>query len=332
MGRSEIEGTGVQGAKGLERRPDVSFIMPAHNVAPYVQAAVTSTLRQAAVDVELIVVDDASTDDTANIVSALAEGDDRITLIRQAKNAGAAATRNVAIDCARGEWLAFVDADDLVEPQRSRRLLDLARISAADVVADNFERFNDAGTLRSTMIPEGAEPYSFFVDSASFIRRNAMFDKRADLGYIKPMFRAAFIRQHGIRHREDIYIGEDYHFCLSCLMAGARFIVTSESFYKYRVRDGSLSWRLTKEDIARLLGAHAAIEIGSSRYGHQMQEAAGFYARSLGVALQVTSTVDNARAGLWLRALASALRNPRSWSVLARFAGKAVSKRLMSTF
>lgn len=319
----------LAGARGAERAPDVSFIMPAYNVASYVEDAIRSVLNQTGVTVEVIVVDDASRDDTPRIVARLAEVDCRIILVQQPINAGAAAARNVAIDQARGRWLAFVDADDLIAPDRSIRLIDLAEATCVEVVADNFERFNDKGTLRSTMIPEGAQPYSFFVDTASFMRRNALFDRRANLGYIKPMFRASFIEKHRIRHQEEILIGEDYHFCLTCLLEGARFLVTSDSYYRYRVRDGSLSWRLSRADILRLREAHAALGIHpGSAHDKALQEAAKAYERSLDVALKVTSAMDDARAGRWAQALATAALNPGGWGLLTRFAGEAVGKRV----
>lgn len=310
-------------------RPDVSFIMPAYNVAQYVEAAIASAVSQSDVDIEVIVVDDASNDDTARIVAALSEADARVLLLRQVTNLGASAARNVALSRARGRWLAFVDADDVVVSCRSRRLIDLAEGSGADVVADNFERFNIQGTLSSTMIPRTAHPYHFFVDAASYMHRNAMFKKHANLGYIKPMIRSAFIAAHSIRQQEEIHIGEDYHFYLSCLLAGARFIITSETFYKYRVRDGSLSWRLSTADIQRLMDAHAALGIRpGSGHARELQEAARAYAQALETAYRATSAIGHAQSGRWWQAVRSA--SPRSWTLLSRLAAQAISKRFGS--
>ena len=75
-----------------------------------------SALRQRGVDVEVIVVDDASTDDTAHVVSRL--GDRRVRLLRQASNGGVSATRNRGIEEAGGEWISFLDDDDLWAPEK----------------------------------------------------------------------------------------------------------------------------------------------------------------------------------------------------------------------
>ena len=313
--------------------PDVSFIVAAYNVAPYIEAAVTSALGQTGVDVEVIIVDDASSDETASKAAALTERDPRVRLVRRTARGGPSAARNAAMDAATGAWLAILDADDLVVPQRSRRLLDLATATDADIVADNFERMTVDGRHLSTMIEQGSQPYAFFVDIAAFLRGNAMFDSSARLGYIKPMLRASFIRAHSVRHQEEILIGEDYHLLLSCLMAGARFVVTSDSYYKYRVREGSISWRLDKRDIEALLAAHAKTGLDVTfRDQDDVGIAAQIHVRALERAKAFAEIVDHTRAGNWTRALASAASHPETWLLLARFGSAAVEKRLRRRF
>jgi succinoglycan biosynthesis protein ExoO len=309
-------------------RPDVSFIVAAHNVAPFVEPAVTSALAQEGVDVEVVVVDDASTDRTAEVVASLAERDARIRLVRRTAKGGPAVARNTAMDMASGTWLAILDADDLLLPKRSRRLMDLATATGADVVADNFERFSERYPQRSTMIAKDAHPYAFFVDVASMLMGNLMFDRRARLGYMKAMLRTEFLRAHSIRHPEDILIGEDYHLLLSCLLAGARFLVTSETYYRYRVRDGSISYRLSVSDVDRLLEEHAKAGIERRWRDDEVRRAARAYVQALERARDVVSIIDQAKTGAWGAALAGASRNARTWPLLARFGGAALRKRI----
>jgi succinoglycan biosynthesis protein ExoO len=312
------------------RAPDVSFVMAAYNTAPYVKAAIESALRQTDVDVEVILVDDCSSDGTADIVAALAAREPRITLLRRDRRGGASVARNAAIDAARGAWIAVLDADDLVAPDRSRRLLDLAAATSADIVSDNFERFvGDDETPVSTMLDERPGPYAFFVDAASFLRGNAMFDSNARLGYIKPMLRAAFIESRKIRYAEDLLIGEDYHICMCCLLQGARFVVTSDRSYKYRMRHRSLSWRLQVSHVQRLLQAHEALQI-EHRFGDDagLRDAARAYADALRRAELVLGVIDSAKSGHWDRALLSAAVHPGAWRTLLRFTSAAVASRL----
>jgi succinoglycan biosynthesis protein ExoO len=315
------------------RPPDVSFIVAAYNVAPYVQAAVASALQQTGVDVEVIVADDASTDGTAGVVAALAGGDRRITLIERRSNAGPAAARNDAMARARGTWMAILDGDDVVAPDRSRRLLDLAAATSADIIADNFERILvDGRSTGVTMIPQASEPYSLLVDIAAFLRGNAMFDRRSNLGYIKPMFRSDFLRSNGIRHQEDIHIGEDYQLCLSGLMADARFVVTSESFYKYRSRTGSLSWRMDACHIDRLLLAHREARIDVRYPGDaRIQSASRHYRRALERAKALSDVVELAKRADWPGVATLAIGRPTLWPLLARFGREAVARRLIGS-
>lgn len=102
--------------------PLISVIIPAYNRGQMLRRAVQSVLAQDYASLEIIIVDDASTDDTAAIVQSLKDG--RICYVRQAQNKGAAAARNTGMQKARGEYFAFLDADDEFLPARWRRLVD----------------------------------------------------------------------------------------------------------------------------------------------------------------------------------------------------------------
>ncbi len=310
--------------------PDISFIMAAHNAAPFVEAAVRSALGQVDATVEVIVVDDASTDDTADIVAAIAEQDTRVRLIRRSAKAGPSVARNEAFGAARGTWLAILDADDLVTPDRSRSLLDLAAATSADMVADNFERFwVDGVSSGVTMIPTASQPYAFMVSVADFLHGNEMFGRDARLGYVKPMFRTAFIRANQISHREDVFIGEDYLLCLSALLADARFVVTSQSFYKYRTRQGSLSWRMDTNHVDKLLAAHRDLELNKRyRDSPEILSASRIYNDALSRAGDMSRIIEIAKQGGWAHAFGRTAVRPHLWRLAARFALGAATRRL----
>jgi glycosyltransferase involved in cell wall biosynthesis len=102
------------------REPLVSAVVPAYNAARTLRAAVESILLQTVGDIEVIVVDDGSGDDTAGVARAI--GDPRVRLVSQA-NGGASAARNAGIRSARGRYVAFLDADDLWLPEKLERQL-----------------------------------------------------------------------------------------------------------------------------------------------------------------------------------------------------------------
>lgn len=113
-----------------------SVVVPLYNKAPYIESALQSVLDQSMTDFEIIVVDDGSTDGGAELVRAF--DDPRITVIRQ-DNGGVSRARNVGISMARGEWVAFLDADDWLHPDYFATLLDAQRLHPeADVAATGF--------------------------------------------------------------------------------------------------------------------------------------------------------------------------------------------------
>lgn len=123
----------------------VSVIMPVYNAAAHLEAAVQSVLRQTLQDLELILVDDGSTDGSAGLCDAAASGDARVRVVHQA-NAGICAARNRGMDLAKGEYLSFCDDDDTFLPDFLETALAAARRSRADLVRMEYRLFrSDAG-------------------------------------------------------------------------------------------------------------------------------------------------------------------------------------------
>ena len=120
----------------MSASPTVSVVIPVYNVAPYLQACVDSLLAQRYTDFEVVLVDDGSTDGSGAICDSLAEKDPRVIAIHQ-KNGGACAARNRGIDNARGEFLVFVDADDLLTEDHLGHLME----SDADMVVTGLQMF-----------------------------------------------------------------------------------------------------------------------------------------------------------------------------------------------
>lgn len=123
--------------------PKVSIIVPAYNAAPYIGECLGSIAAQTWRDIEVVVVDDASTDDTAAEAADFCSGDPRFRIVR-AQHGGVSAARNLGIECAVGEWIGFVDADDCLYPFAVERLMETARASDADVsvgIIESGKRF-----------------------------------------------------------------------------------------------------------------------------------------------------------------------------------------------
>ncbi len=102
----------------------VSIIMPSHNCGEFVEEAIRSVLAQTYQNWELLFVDDNSQDNTLDIVKAIAKDDARIRIFENKEKLGAAISRNIALQEAKGRWIAFLDSDDIWEPQKLERQVD----------------------------------------------------------------------------------------------------------------------------------------------------------------------------------------------------------------
>lgn len=115
------------------RTPEVSVVMPTRNRADLVRSAVSTVLEQAGVELELIIVDDASTDHTWDVLGDIAEGDARVRIIRLDERSGAGRARNVGVAEARASYVAFIDDDTEWHPTKLRRQLDAALADAEQI-------------------------------------------------------------------------------------------------------------------------------------------------------------------------------------------------------
>ena len=228
--------------------PIVSVVMANHNGARFLSDAIASVLAQSVRSLELIVSDDASTDDSVSIARRWADRDDRVRVVVADLNAGPAACRNRALDRARGEWLAVVDADDLLHPERFERMLQLA--GDADLLADNILVFHDDPAIgprrllsRRHLDALGGRP----VDLATFVRANGLFGGGGPaLGFLKPMIRLGALRSSGVRYDPSLRVAEDYDLVARLLASGCVYRILPGLTYFYRKHGGSISHRLSR--------------------------------------------------------------------------------------
>ena len=256
----------------------VSIVMPAFNAAAFLPATLRSVADQTEQRYELLVVDDCSTDATAELVATAARSDPRIRLLRLARNAGPAAARNAGIDAARGQWVALLDADDEYHPTRLEHLLAVAAQTGADMVSDNIllRPIGQAAGLPtdqrgadSVMFSAARIPGLIRLAPDAFVVENTRRDDgdRKSFGFMQPIIRRAFLCRHRLRYRTETRFGEDFLLYVACLVAGARWWVTPAPLYIHNVRFGSLSDSASDTDL-RVISAlerdliHAAEQAG----------------------------------------------------------------------
>ncbi|MEH2015434.1 glycosyltransferase family 2 protein [Nostoc sp.] len=221
--------------------PKVSVIIPAYNTEAYIAKAIESALEQTLTDIEVIVVDDGSSDKTVEVVKSFT--DQRLKVIVNQQNLGVSAARNRALRAAQGEWIAVLDSDDWYAPERLEKLVLLAEETNADMIADDPYLIKDGATSPwSTLIQESGEHIDKIlqIDLIYFVETDIYGKAGLRLGLSKPIFKREFLVKHGIEYDETVSIAEDFWLDLKCLINGARFFIVPEPYYFYRSRSISL--------------------------------------------------------------------------------------------
>lgn len=219
--------------------PKVSVIVPVYNAEKYMQECVGSILNQTLSDLELILVDDGSTDRSPALCDHYAAQDVRVKVIHK-PNGRAASARNAGLRTATGEYVAFVDSDDWISPDMYEKMLQ----TGADVTLCDYVRFQSekefpftqpsvaAGFYNKAQIREKIYPY-LVMDGIEYpitISNWAMLIKRD------------IIVKNQLSYREDILISEDAPFGSEVLYCADSFAyLKGERFYHYRMTEGSAS-------------------------------------------------------------------------------------------
>lgn len=130
--------------------------MPVHNVAPYLAVCLESLAQQSFADLEVVMVDDGSTDESPAIAAGFAARDNRFRLLRQ-ENAGQGPARNAGLDVASGEFVAFVDGDDVVPQRAYEALLAALDRTGSDFACGAVRRLTSLGTTRAEFLGDAFE-------------------------------------------------------------------------------------------------------------------------------------------------------------------------------
>lgn len=246
---------------GANDNPLVSVIVPAYNAQKHLRQCVESIIGQTYAHVEVILVDDGSTDQTSSICGAFAVSDARIRVIYQ-RNQGVACARNAGLDAANGEYVAFVDSDDWLELDAIECLLSEARSQDDDMVIGGYTRhvMGDNGTeMRDEVVP-GPFESSETGKSSRCLDTGNLHDAQCarqicDLdiaGHLYQCWGKLFRRSWivGLRFEPGCAYGEDTVFVLETLKRGGTVGVLSKALYDYREDSGSLvrGFRMGKTD------------------------------------------------------------------------------------
>ncbi|MBG1261015.1 glycosyltransferase family 2 protein [Nostoc commune] len=292
--------------------PKVSVIIPAYNTEAYLAKAIESVLEQTLTDIEVIIVDDASTDKTVEVAKSFT--DPRLKVIVNQQNLGAAAARNRALRAAQGEWIAVLDSDDWYAPERLEKLVSLANERNADMIADDLYLINDGETSPwSTLIQESEERIDKIlqIDIVYFVETDVYGQPGLHLGISKPLFKREFLVKHGIEYDDAIRMGQDFWIDMKCLIKGARFFLEPKPYYFYRSRLGSLVHKSQLSRLNQYLNAsNSFMQQEVVKKNPALMRAMSYNNSVYKKYLAYLLVVEPLKEGKWLTALTEMRKNP----------------------
>ena len=241
--------------------PKVSIIVPVYNAADYLVECLDSIICQTLYEIEILLVDDGSTDKSGEICDEYLKKDNRIRVLH-IKNSGVSVARNVGIDVAKGEFIGFVDSDDYISPEMYERMYDTAIMHGADIVMCDFERFNNLDVNRMTSpIREG----KYFKEQIINEIYPNLISNKFDIGVInsqcftiskKELWDLNSIRyEPKIRYCEDIVTSVDLMTHASCF-----YYLKDHVYYHYRYHKDSRSRYYNNEKIDYYYAVNKTIE------------------------------------------------------------------------
>lgn len=210
----------------------VSVIVPIYNVKKYVSKQIESILAQTMPDWELILVDDASTDDVRDLLEAFARDDNRIKVVSHEQNAGVAAARATGLSYSEGEYVCFFDGDDWVEPNTLDELYSLAKQNDADILCFAYHKENNNRDAIYHFEKKGVVRFSSKEAINELHRRRNIQPHAWNKLYKRQLFEKRMFTK-------DKLLGEDYGMNVDLLEKSSVIIQTEQPFYHYMLRKGS---------------------------------------------------------------------------------------------
>lgn len=211
--------------------PLISIIVPTYNVEKYIRTCIESILAQTYRNVEVIIVNDGSTDQSLAVISDLICSHHNVKVINQ-KNQGVSVARNTGIDVATGKYIIFVDPDDKIMPGFVSSLYQIADKTGADIVRGSFRDFNGN-------IPKGWVPDFNVPTNCGTIVLDQFLSSNISFVVWSSIYRLDFINSNHIRFIPGILL-EDVDFTARAYMLAKLVATSPEPNYAYRIRQGSI--------------------------------------------------------------------------------------------
>lgn len=202
--------------------PLVSVLMPAYNCEKYLKESIQSILDQTYRNLELIIIDDGSQDNTKNIIIEMQNYDDRIKFFENEKNMGLPYTRNRSVDLSKGEYLAILDADDIAYPTRLEKQIAYFLVKDVDVVSTDYELFGEK--IHNRLYKRNFKTTECMIELLFF---NNICNSSA-------MIKKEFLTRDSIQYDVNCKIAQDYKLWTEIALNKGQFGHIEETLLRYR--------------------------------------------------------------------------------------------------
>lgn len=209
----------------MQVKPAVSVVTPVYNAEEFIRETIDSVLNQTFENFEFLLIDDCSTDSSADIVKKYAEKDERVKYIKLKENSGAAVARNTGLENAKGRYIAFIDSDDVWYPEKLEKQLNFMNENNEAFTYTKYEHITEDGEVRSTPdFPEKLN-YSGLLKNTAIACSTVVIDRQVIGDFRMPLVRK----------------GQDTATWLKILRNHDYAYLVAEVLNQYRGREGSLS-------------------------------------------------------------------------------------------
>lgn len=217
----------------------VSVIIPVYNTGKQLEICIDSLLKQTYKDLEIVLVNDASADESGAVCQRYAKGNsDIFKYIEHKENKGQSTTRNDGVKAASGNWMLFLDSDDFLAEDAIEKMVDVSERDQSDIVLANFKTFNDQGEERTFMIELAEGKYttkelvSHFYDVIAMNMLSCIGTK---------LYRMAFVKERKKETPDTTITNYDIAFILDALAAEPQLSYLNKAVYIYYQREGSIT-------------------------------------------------------------------------------------------
>ncbi len=243
----------IEAQKNIDYAPKISIIIPVYNVEKYLRQCLDSVVNQTLREIEIICVDDGSTDSSLDILQEYAAKDKRIIIIKQ-NNQGAYPARNCGLDSAQGKYVGFIDSDDAIAPNYYQILYeDAEKYSAEIVITDNVyvKKNTKYNKKKLGITPEQTKISTVEEKGKIIVASGIMWNK---------IYRRDFIEKHHLRCLNLQAGGGDNYWTTLCLFYAKNIVVNHQARYDYILNDASITQSVKTRKNFVLFEVYQALE------------------------------------------------------------------------